>query len=78
VAIARALANTPPILVADEPTGRLDSSTADTIFGIFERLAARGHTIIMVSHDPSLYRRYSRVVWLADGHLTDQPQFPVE
>jgi putative ABC transport system ATP-binding protein len=78
VAIARALANDPPILVADEPTGRLDSATADTIFSIFEKLAARGHTILMVSHDPSFYRRYSRVLWIADGKLTDEPQFPVE
>ncbi len=78
VAIARALANDPPILVADEPTGRLDSATADTIFSIFEKLAARGHTVIMVSHDPSFFRRYSRVLWLADGKLTDEPQFPVE
>jgi ABC-type lipoprotein export system ATPase subunit len=78
VAIARALANDPPILVADEPTGRLDSATADTIFGIFEKLTARGHTIFMVSHDPSFFRRYSRVLWIADGALTDEPQFPVE
>lgn len=78
VAIARALANDPPILVADEPTGRLDSSTAETIFNIFEGLVARGHTILMVSHDPSFFRRYSRVLWLADGKLTDQPQFEVE
>jgi ABC-type lipoprotein export system ATPase subunit len=78
VAIARALANDPPILVADEPTGRLDSATADTIFSIFEKLAARGHTILMVSHDPSFFRRYTRVLWLADGKLTDEPQFPVE
>jgi len=78
VAIARALANDPPILVADEPTGRLDSATADTIFSIFEKLAARGHTILMVSHDPSFFRRYSRVLWIADGCLTGEPQFPVE
>ncbi|MGB7537277.1 MAG: ABC transporter ATP-binding protein [Anaerolineales bacterium] len=78
VAIARALANDPPILVADEPTGRLDSATADTIFSIFEKLTVRGHTILMVSHDPSFFRRYTRVLWLADGKLTDEPQFPVE
>jgi putative ABC transport system ATP-binding protein len=78
VAIARALSNDPPILVADEPTGRLDSATADTIFSIFEKLVARGHTILMVSHDPSFFRRYSRVLWIADGNLTDEPQFPVE
>lgn len=78
VAIARALANDPPILVADEPTGRLDSGTAETVFGIFETLVARGHTIVMVSHDPSFYSRYSRVLWIADGLLTDEPQFPVD
>lgn len=78
VAIARALANAPPILVADEPTGRLDSITAETIFGIFEALVAKGHTILMVSHDPGFFHRYSRVLWLADGQLTDQPQFDVE
>jgi len=78
VAIARSLANDPPILVADEPTGRLDSVTAETIFGIFEELVAQGRTILMVSHDPSFYHRYSRVVWLADGSLTDQVQFEVE
>jgi putative ABC transport system ATP-binding protein len=78
VAIARSLANNPPILVADEPTGRLDSSTADTIFEIFEELVVQGHTILMVSHDPSFYKRYSRVFWLADGLLTDIPQFTVE
>jgi putative ABC transport system ATP-binding protein len=78
VAIARALANDPQILVADEPTGRLDSITAETIFGIFEALVAQGRTILMVSHDPSFYRRYSRVLWIADGSFTDQPQFEVE
>jgi len=72
VAIARALANDPPILVADEPTGRLDSATAETVFSIFEMLVARGRTIVMVSHDPSFYDRYSRVLWIADGLLTDE------
>lgn len=78
VAIARALANDPPIIIADEPTGRLDSLTAETIFGIFEGLVRQGRTILMVSHDPSFYRRYSRALWIADGQLTDQPQFDVE
>ena len=77
VAIARALANDPAIILADEPTGRLDSITADTIFGIFERLVEQGKTILMVSHDISFYRRYSRVVWIADGQLTEEPQFEV-
>lgn len=78
VAIARALANDPPLIVADEPTGRLDSQTAETIFEIFEALAHQGHTILMVSHDPSFAQRYSRILWLADGQFTDQPQFAVE
>ena len=77
VAIARALANDPPILLADEPTGRLDTITAETIFSIFEALVAQGQTILMVSHDPSFYSRYSRVLWIADGRLTDQSQFEV-
>ena len=51
VAIARALANDPPILAADEPTGNLDSKTADAVFGLFERLVDEGKTIIMVTHD---------------------------
>jgi putative ABC transport system ATP-binding protein len=78
LAIARALANDPPIIVADEPTGRLDSVTAETIFHIFENLVAQGRTILMVSHDPSFFQRYSRILWIADGLLTDEPQFEME
>ena len=78
VAIARALANDPPVLIADEPTGRLDSSTAETVFDIFESLVQRGKTIVMVSHDPSFSRRYSRVLWIADGQFTDQAPFDPE
>jgi putative ABC transport system ATP-binding protein len=69
VAIARALANDPAILVADEPTGRLDSTTAEAVFEIFVALAAQGKTILMVTHDASLARRMSRVVHIADGEL---------
>ena len=71
-AIARALANDPPIIVADEPTGRLDSATAETIFQIFLRLAEAGKTIIMATHDPSLASRVSRVIQIADGELCAQ------
>ena len=68
VAIARALANDPPILVADEPTGSLDSITADHIFDVFEHLVAeQGKTILMVTHDNSLAPRFSRHLTLADG-----------
>jgi putative ABC transport system ATP-binding protein len=70
VAIARALANDPPILVADEPTGRLDSSTAETIFSIFLDLVAQGKTILMVTHDNSLARRVSRNLRMVDGEIS--------
>ena len=69
VAIARALANDPEIIVADEPTGRLDSVTAETIFQIFTRLIEQGKTILMVTHDNSLARRMSRNLRLVDGRI---------
>jgi putative ABC transport system ATP-binding protein len=70
VAIARALANDPDILVADEPTGSLDSVTADHIFDVFEHLVTeRGKTIIMVTHEMGLASRFSRCLTLADGEL---------
>ena len=70
VAIARALANDPPILIADEPTGSLDSVTADHIFEVFEHLVrAQGKTIVMVTHDQSLAPRFSRTLRIADGEL---------
>jgi putative ABC transport system ATP-binding protein len=72
VAIARALANDPPLLVADEPTGNLDSATAEDILTLFESLIDQGKTIIMVTHDQSLARRTSRTVWIADGQIVDQ------
>jgi len=72
VAIARALANDPLLLVADEPTGNLDSATADDIFKLFEMLVAQGKTIVMVTHDKGLARRTSRTVWLADGQIVDE------
>ena len=69
VAIARALANDPPIIVADEPTGSLDSVTAEIIFQIFETLVDRGKTIIMVTHDFSLAHRMSHNIYIADGEI---------
>jgi putative ABC transport system ATP-binding protein len=69
VAIARALANDPPILVADEPTGSLDSITADHIFGVFEKLKEQGKTILMVTHDNSLSPRFTRTLVIQDGDL---------
>jgi putative ABC transport system ATP-binding protein len=72
VAIARAMANDPPILIADEPTGSLDSVTADTIFHVFEALVERGKTIVMVTHDNSLAPRFSRRLYITDGELVDR------
>jgi len=75
VAIARALANDPPILVADEPTGSLDSVTADHIFEVFEHLVTdQGKTIVMVTHDQSLAPRFSRTMQIVDGELEARPQ----
>ena len=69
VAIARALANDPPILIADEPTGSLDTNTAETVFRIFEELIQKGKTIVMVTHDHGLADRFSRVVKISDGEI---------
>ena len=72
VAIARALANDPPLIVADEPTGSLDSVTAEHIFDIFEGLLQAERTIVMVTHDRGLLSRFSRFVSIADGELVDE------
>ena len=66
-AIARALANDPAIIVADEPTGNLDSRAAETIFALFEASAAAGKTVVMVTHDDELAARAQRKVTLVDG-----------
>ena len=77
VAIARALANDPPVLVADEPTGSLDSVTADHIFEVFEHLISnQGKTIVMVTHDESLKPRFTRVLGIVDGELVNQSTRP--
>ena len=68
-AIARALACDPPLLVADEPTGNLDSKSADAIIQVFEKLVAQGKTIVMVTHDPSLTSRTHRNIIISDGEL---------
>jgi putative ABC transport system ATP-binding protein len=68
-AIARALANDPPLLMGDEPTGNLDSKTADTVFTLFADLVAKGKTFIMVTHDVELARRIPRLVEVHDGVL---------
>jgi putative ABC transport system ATP-binding protein len=72
VAIARALANDPPILLADEPTGNLDSRTAEAVFRLFTDLVDTGKTILMVTHDADLARQVTRVIILGDGEVTDK------
>ncbi|MCK4489597.1 MAG: ATP-binding cassette domain-containing protein [Anaerolineales bacterium] len=71
-AIARALANDAPILVADEPTGNLDSRSANKIIDLFEKLSGQGKTIVMVTHDPSMTKRTSRTVFISDGELVNE------
>ena len=72
VAIARALANDPPLLVADEPTGNLDSKTAEKIFSLFENLVVGGTTILMVTHDSDLARRVNRTILISDGEVVNE------
>lgn len=71
VAVARALANDPPVIAADEPTGNLDSKTADAVFELFEGLVARGKTIVMVTHDNDLASRVTRALHVADGEIVE-------
>ena len=73
VAIARALINDPDVIVADEPTGNLDTVTAETIFQIFEKLVERGKTVVMVTHDQSMVGRFTRHFRISDGVLA-QPE----
>jgi len=72
VAIARALANDPPLIIADEPTGNLDSRTADSVFKLFTDLVAQGKTIIVVTHDSSLAKRTYRTALIADGEIVNE------
>jgi putative ABC transport system ATP-binding protein len=71
-ALARALANDPPILVADEPTGNLDSHTAEAVLTLFMELAAEGKTVVMVTHERDLGRFITRTVTLVDGELVPE------
>ena len=71
-AMARALANDPPVIIADEPTGNLDSKTAETIFGLFNDLVAQGKTVIIVTHDSSLAKRTHRTALIADGEIVNE------
>jgi putative ABC transport system ATP-binding protein len=74
VAIARALVNKPSIILADEPTGNLDSKTGDEIMGLFDTLHAKGNTIVLVTHEPDIAEFAHRVVHIRDGKIaSDEP-----
>ena len=77
VAIARALAGKPRFLLADEPTGNLDSEMADAVMNLLEDINTDGTTIVMVTHDPDLARRAHRNIHILDGRATDVPLAPV-
>ena len=71
-AIARALANDPPIIAADEPTGNLDSQTSEVILGLFTELAAQGKTIVMITHDADYGRYATKKIVLKDGRIVEK------
>jgi len=74
VAIARALVNDPSILLADEPTGNLDSSTSEEIMALFDELHQAGNTVVLVTHEPDIAEHAWRKVMLKDGKvISDQP-----
>ncbi|MEN6300963.1 MAG: ABC transporter ATP-binding protein [Anaerolineaceae bacterium] len=70
-AIARALANDPPIIATDEPTGNLDSKSAESVMVLFENLVQQGKTILMVTHDPDLAKRAARIIEIVDGKIAN-------
>ena len=72
VAIARALANDPPVIIADEPTGNLDSKTAESVFALFNNLVEKGKTIIIVTHDSAMAKRTHRTALIADGEIVNE------
>ena len=74
-AIARALANDPPLLLADEPTGNLDSKTSDAVLGLFDGLVKRGKTLIVVTHDEEIASQANSTIRLTDGKLVNEKSF---
>jgi len=72
VAIARALANSPKIVLADEPTGNLDSASGEEIIRLFEELRGEGHTILLITHDSLIARHTERIIYLRDGMISDE------
>lgn len=76
VAIARSLANDPYFILADEPTGNLDSATTEEILGLLDKLNAEGRTIILVTHEPEVGQRANRIIWLKDGQIDEKRSTP--
>jgi putative ABC transport system ATP-binding protein len=74
IAIARALANAPPIVLADEPTGNLDSTTSRDIMGLFDELHAAGHTILLVTHEADIAQHARRIITFRDGNIAEDVQ----
>ncbi len=72
VAIARALVSEPSILLADEPTGALDTKTGQEVLGIFQELHRKGHTIVLITHDPEVAERAESVIRITDGSITEE------
>lgn len=71
VAIARAIVNDPSIILADEPTGNLDTNSGNDILSIFSELNEQGHTVIMVTHDPVVAKKANRIIHIVDGLIKD-------
>lgn len=76
VAIARAIVNRPLLLLADEPTGALDTHTSDEVLQIFEELHANGITVVMVTHEPEVARTSERIIWFRDGEVINSNLSP--
>jgi len=72
VAIARALVNDPPIILADEPTGNLDSATGKEIIALLKKLVEEGRTLVMVTHDKTIGEQADRIIWLRDGEISTE------
>ena len=77
VAVARAIAGRPPILLADEPTGNLDSTSGEALMAMLSELHAGGTTICLATHNPNYIARASRHIYLFDGRVVDHPAWPI-